>query len=62
MALTHIASTHILAMNTDSQQGPPLMRLPLELRQMIYRYLLVAQHARLEHNMRSEDVSDSLTR
>ena len=33
------------------------MRLPTEVREMIYRYLLVASYTMREHNMKSKEVS-----
>lgn len=44
-------------MNINIDQDPPLMRLPTEIRNMIFRHLLVAKHTMKEPSMTTEEVS-----
>lgn len=46
-----------MATNTSIEQKPHLMRLPTEIREMIYRHLLVAKYTMTEPNMTTKEVS-----
>ena len=40
----------------DSYYAPPFMRLPTEVREMVYRHLLIVKYTMREHNMNSKEV------
>lgn len=46
----------------DREGESPFMRLPTEVREMIYQYLLIAKYTATEHNMNSKEVSLSYSR
>ena len=51
-----ISKAEILPLVADSTRESPFMRLPKEVREMIYEYLLIAKHVAKEHNMNSKEV------
>lgn len=57
MSISKAESPPIVA---DSKMESPFMRLPTEVREMMYEYLLIAKHVAKEHNMNSKEVCISL--
>ena len=49
-------SSHV-ATSGNAEHGPPFLTLPTEIREMIYRPLLVAKYTMTEHSMTSKEVS-----
>lgn len=52
-----IPDSGAMATVVRSKDDSPFMRLPAEIREMIYRPLLIAEHTKREHNMNSREVS-----
>lgn len=46
-----------VAPSSSAEQGSPFMRLSTEIREMIYRPLLVAKYTVKEHSMTTKEVS-----
>lgn len=40
----------------NSEHDSPFMKLPTEVREMVYRHLLIAKYTMREHNMNSKEV------
>lgn len=51
-----IPDSGAMATVVRSKDDSPFMRLPAEIREMIYRPLLIAEHTKREHNMNSREV------
>ena len=48
-----------MAMTKDSNRECAFMELPMEIRLMIYRPLLVSKYVMMEHDMNSKEVNSS---